>query len=119
MPVLKYRRPALVALGAIVVLSLCSSQAFAGYGHDGSTNGSESDTSASAGVNGDKVSAGASAVIVFDRSKNGRGRSAGAVTSTTSWAPPACYYAPKHSPKELEAQMRQVWESSAPSPSGP
>ncbi|QFR97760.1 hypothetical protein GBW32_14905 [Streptomyces tsukubensis] len=55
-------------------------------------------------------------MIIFDRSKNGKGGSTGAVTSTSSWTPPPCYYAPKYTPKEIEAQMRQVWESSAPSP---
>ncbi|POX51490.1 hypothetical protein C3489_19855 [Streptomyces sp. Ru71] len=52
---------------------------------------------------------------MFDRSKNGGGRSVGSVTSTTSWTPPACYYAPKYTPKQLESQMRQVWMSSSPS----
>ncbi|MBC9728826.1 hypothetical protein H8R17_29745 [Streptomyces sp. TRM68367] len=79
-------------------------------------DGPSRDTDASAGADGAKLSSAVSGVIVFDRSKNGSGNSAGAVTSTTSWTPPACYYAPKHTPKELEAQMQQVWGSSAPSP---
>ncbi|MFF3988986.1 hypothetical protein [Streptomyces sp. NPDC001601] len=70
---------------------------------------------ASAKAAGDTVSAAVSGAVVFDRSKNGNGQSTGAVTSSTSWTPPACYYAPKYTPKEIEAQMRQVWESSAPS----
>ncbi|MEV6796462.1 hypothetical protein AB0M87_31775 [Streptomyces sp. NPDC051320] len=48
--------------------------------------------------------------MVFDRSKNGSGKAAGAVTSTTTWSPPPCYYAPKYTPIELEAYMRQIWE---------
>jgi enoyl reductase len=84
-----------------------------GAGSFGGGSGSGSGTSASAGASGNKISSG---LIVFDRSKNGSGTSVGAVTSATSWTPPACYYAPKHTPKELEAQMRQVWESSSPSP---
>ncbi|MFJ1972412.1 hypothetical protein ACIO93_27445 [Streptomyces sp. NPDC087903] len=82
----------------------------------GEGSGSGADTSASAGVDGNKVSSTVAGAIVIDRSKNGIGESAGAVTSTNSWTPPACYYAPKYTPKELEAQMRQVWSSSAPSP---
>ncbi|MFI7018824.1 hypothetical protein [Streptomyces sp. NPDC050164] len=116
MPVLKYRKPAVVASAAAIALSFCSPQAFAGYGHDGSTNGSKADSSASAGAGNGKISSGVSAGVVIDTSKNGSGTSAGAVTPTTSWTPPACYYAPKYTAKEIEAQMRQVWGSSAPSP---
>ena len=116
MPVLKYRRPAVVAFAATTTLSLCSPQAFAGYGHHGSTNGTKTNTSTSAGADNDKISSTVSAGIVIDTSKNGSGTSAGAVTSATSWTPPACYYAPKYTPKDLESQMRQVWQSSAPSP---
>ncbi|GGQ24296.1 hypothetical protein GCM10010279_35250 [Streptomyces mutabilis] len=76
----------------------------------------EVDTDTSAGLNGDTISASAGSVVVFDRSKNGVGEASGAVTSSASWTPPACYYAPKYTPKGIEAQMRQVWESSAPSP---
>ncbi|MFE1035014.1 hypothetical protein ACFW40_24350 [Streptomyces sp. NPDC058807] len=89
----------------------------------GSGNGGEfgggtgTDTGASGGRDGDTLKSGVSGTIVFDRSKNGAGEATGAVTaSSTSWTPPACYYAPKYTPKEIEAQMRQVWESSAPSP---
>ncbi|MFG2968557.1 hypothetical protein ACGFZS_35355 [Streptomyces sp. NPDC048288] len=75
----------------------------------------EADSDASAKADGDTVSAAVSGAVVFDRAKNGSGESAGAVTSSTTWTPPACYYAPKYTPKEIEAQMRQVWSSSAPS----
>ncbi|MFF8574667.1 hypothetical protein ACF06L_25950 [Streptomyces sp. NPDC015408] len=115
MPVMRCRTSAAVVFGAVVSLSFCSPQAFAGYGHDDSTNGSAADTSASGDREGDTLKAGVGGVIVFDRSRNGTGKSAGAVASSTSWTPPACYYAPKHTAKELDAQMRQVWESSAPS----
>ncbi|MGX1911921.1 hypothetical protein ACWIID_24105 [Streptomyces phaeochromogenes] len=107
-----------IAAGAIWLCSMPSafaSKTNPGEGAFGGGSGSGADTSTSGGAEGDTVSALAGAVV-FDRSKNGSGTSAGAVTSTTSWTPPACYYAPKHTPKELEAQMRQVWESSAPSP---
>ncbi|MGW7277252.1 hypothetical protein ACWGIV_02855 [Streptomyces sp. NPDC054844] len=79
-------------------------------------SGSEADTNASGGRAGDTLKSGVSGVIVYDRSMNGDGESTGAVTASTAWTPPACYYAPKYTPKEIEAQMRQVWESSAPSP---
>ncbi|WP_282702945.1 hypothetical protein [Streptomyces sp. CC219B] len=86
-----------------------------GAGSFGGGSSSGSDTSASGGREGDTLTSAVSGAVIFDRSKNGSGQSAGAVTSATSWTPPACYYAPKYTPKELSAQMRQVWESSAPS----
>lgn len=49
--------------------------------------------------------------IVFDRSKNGSGKSAGAVTSSTAWTPPACWYAPKYTPDQLEKTLKPVWEA--------
>ncbi|MGW5657744.1 hypothetical protein ACWEWO_41100, partial [Streptomyces humi] len=43
--------------------------------------------------------------IVYDRSKNGSGTSVGPVASTTSWTPPACWYAPKYSPAAFQAYV--------------
>ncbi|MGW1052031.1 hypothetical protein [Streptomyces sp. NPDC002521] len=113
-------RLSVVAIAA-ASLWLCSMpSAFAtktppGGGTFGGGTGSGSDTNASGGADGATVFASAGGVV-FGRSKNGSGPSAGAVTPATSWTPPACYYAPKYTPKALESQMRQVWESSAPSP---
>ncbi|MET8949181.1 hypothetical protein ABZX30_38180, partial [Streptomyces sp. NPDC004542] len=59
-------------------------------------DGSDSNTSGNASDNGTLSST--AGVIVYDRSKNGSGASVGPVTSTTSWAPPACWYAPKYTP---------------------
>ncbi|MEU6606829.1 hypothetical protein ABZ922_17540 [Streptomyces shenzhenensis] len=47
--------------------------------------------------------------VVFDRSKNGSGGSVGALTSTTSWTPPPCWYAPKYTPDQLKAQLEPIW----------
>jgi enoyl reductase len=49
--------------------------------------------------------------VVFDRSKNGSGASAGPVTATTSWTPPACWYAPKYTPAGLKAYLEPIWEA--------
>ncbi|MCX5422843.1 hypothetical protein [Streptomyces sp. NBC_00078] len=81
-------------------------------GGDGSVGGdpnpgSDTSTSGNASDNG-TLSAG---VIVFDRSKNGTGASAGPVISTTSWSPPACWYAPKYTPAGLKAYLEPTWES--------
>ncbi|MGX1798436.1 hypothetical protein ACWIGN_21725, partial [Streptomyces albidoflavus] len=56
-------------------------------------------TDTGAGVDGDTVSVTAGGVV-YDRSKNGGGGSSGALTSTTSWSPPACWYAPKYTPEQ-------------------
>ncbi|MEU0968432.1 hypothetical protein ABZ357_24440 [Streptomyces sp. NPDC005917] len=54
------------------------------------------------------ISASASGVV-YDTSKNGSGPSVGAVASTTSWTPPACWYAPKYTPAQLKAYVEPIW----------
>ncbi|KUN26098.1 hypothetical protein AQJ23_12960 [Streptomyces antibioticus] len=49
--------------------------------------------------------------VVFDRSKNGSGNSTGALTSTTSWTPPACWYAPMYTPDQLQKKLEPIWEA--------
>ncbi|MGW1004889.1 hypothetical protein [Streptomyces sp. NPDC002520] len=48
-------------------------------------------------------------VIVYDRSKNGSTSSVGPLTPTTSWAPPACWYAPKYTPSQLQKYLMPIW----------
>ncbi|MEW2161825.1 hypothetical protein AB0912_02330 [Streptomyces sp. NPDC007084] len=56
-----------------------------------------------------KLSATAGAVV-FDRSKNGSGASTGRVTAASSnWTPPACYYAPKYTPAQMEKYKEAIW----------
>ncbi|MEU5701722.1 hypothetical protein AB0G99_23435 [Streptomyces aurantiacus] len=64
----------------------------------------------SGGVDGNTINSSASG-IVFDRSKNGSGGSVGAVRPTTTWTPPACWYAPKYTPEQLQKQMEPIWEA--------
>ncbi|MFF0202141.1 hypothetical protein [Streptomyces sp. NPDC005017] len=109
MPSVTNRGAAVVAAAAAAVL-LCPAQALAGYGHGGSTNGG-SDTSASGGSDGKGGLSATAGAIVFDRSRNGSGQSAGTVTSTTTWTPPACYYAPKYTPDELKAYLEPIWQA--------
>ncbi|MFE7232924.1 hypothetical protein ACWCRF_08690 [Streptomyces sp. NPDC002405] len=94
---------------ATAALLLCPTQAWAGYGHGGSTNGG-SDTAASGDADGDTISATAGG-IVFDRSKNGTGSSAGPVAPVSSWTPPACWYAPKYTPEQLQKYLEPIWEA--------
>ncbi|MGI3230308.1 hypothetical protein [Streptomyces umbrinus] len=70
--------------------------------------GGGTDTGPSGGVDGDTISSGAGG-IVFDRSKNGSGGSVGAVRPTTTWTPPACWYAPKYTPAQLKAYLEPIW----------
>ncbi|MDQ1038313.1 enoyl reductase [Streptomyces sp. V3I8] len=74
-------------------------------------NGTGAETQVDGGQKGQKVTSTAGAVV-FDRSKNGSGNSAGPVTSSASnWTPPACYYAPKYTPEELEKYLTPIWEA--------
>ncbi|MEV6884259.1 hypothetical protein AB0M98_20190 [Streptomyces sp. NPDC051135] len=76
---------------------------------DGNTENTATEQRADAGGDGTvSVTVGG---VVFDRSKNGSGASVGPVTSSTSWSPPACWYAPKFSPKELQDYLEPIWEA--------
>ncbi|MFF8094091.1 hypothetical protein [Streptomyces sp. NPDC016675] len=102
-------RSNVLVLGAgLVALSLCAvGPAHAEKGFGGGTDGSEqrADTGADGTVS---VTVGG---IVFDRSKNGTGDSTGALTSPVSWTPPACWYAPKYTPEELQKYLEPIWEA--------
>ena len=73
----------------------------------------DSDTDTSGGGEDDKLTSTAGGTVVFDRSKNGSGESTGAVTSTTPWTPPACWYAPKYTPAQLQKTMEPIWDAGA------
>ena len=62
-------------------------------------------------ADGDTISSTAAGRIVYDRSKNGRGDSVGAVRPTTTWTPPACWYAPKYTPEQLQKYLEPIWEA--------
>ncbi|MEU9134414.1 hypothetical protein AB0D33_00330 [Streptomyces sp. NPDC048404] len=52
----------------------------------------------------------AAGAVVFDRSRNGAGDSAGPVTSASGeWTPPACYYAPKYTPAQMQKYKESIW----------
>ncbi|MFJ8195333.1 hypothetical protein [Streptomyces sp. NPDC096152] len=101
------RISACVAIAAVAVWA-SGSVAWAGWKPGSGKSGSE--TQVHGGEHSQKISATAGAVV-FDRSKNGSGESAGPVASATTWTPPACYYAPKYSPAELKAYLEPIWEA--------
>nr|WP_227025549.1 hypothetical protein [Streptomyces tsukubensis] len=67
---------------------------------------SKSDGTLAAGVKG----------IVFDRSNNGGGSSAGAPAPVGNWSPPPCWYAPKYTPQQLKDEMEPIWAVDSTSP---
>ncbi|AMW12612.1 hypothetical protein A4E84_25885 [Streptomyces qaidamensis] len=98
---------------AITVLTLVCCSVFAAQtafaNRDKYGNNGDNQQSADAGKDGTvSVTVGG---VVFDRSKNGSGNAAGALTSTTSWSPPPCWYAPKYTPEQLKKYLEPTWEA--------
>ncbi|MGA5359120.1 hypothetical protein [Streptomyces purpurascens] len=96
---------------AVTLVALGAPNAWAKVTPDGTTESDTSTSKPSGSVEGDTLASSASGVIVFDRSKNGSGKSAGGVTSTSSWTPPPCYYAPKYTPEQLQKTLEPTWEA--------
>ncbi|KUN01552.1 hypothetical protein AQI95_31715 [Streptomyces yokosukanensis] len=71
-------------------------------------DGTGTETQANVDQKDQKVQAIAGAVV-YDTSRNGSGQAAGPVASTTTWTPPACYYAPKYTPARLKAYLEPIW----------
>nr|WP_030859913.1 hypothetical protein [Streptomyces sp. NRRL S-37] len=97
----------------ITVLTLACACLFASHaayaGRDENGNANQTDQSAHADDEGNlSVTVGG---VVFDHSKNGSGDSAGALTSSTSWSPPPCWYAPKYTPEQLQKHLEPIWEA--------
>ncbi|MFI8087199.1 hypothetical protein ACIF9R_02645 [Streptomyces sp. NPDC086080] len=93
---------------AVVCACLFASQAaFA----DREKHGNHGDNQQSADTRDDGTVSVTVGGVVFDRSKNGTGDSAGPLTSSTSWSPPPCWYAPKYSPEELQEYLEPIWEA--------
>ncbi|MEU3739224.1 hypothetical protein AB0E78_19315 [Streptomyces sp. NPDC032198] len=108
MPVMKPGRLAVVMAVALASSLFVSGQAWAGYGHGGSTNG---DAEGPDKPGGDGKASATASGIVYDRSKNGTGAKAGAMTPATNWTPPACWYAPKYSPEEFKKYVEPIWQA--------
>ncbi|WP_407111041.1 hypothetical protein ACE1N8_22580 [Streptomyces sp. DSM 116494] len=94
-------------LAVVCACVFASQAAFAERGK----HGSNGDTEQRAETGDDGTVSVTVGGVVFDRSKNGTGDSAGPLTSSTSWSPPPCWYAPKYSPEELQAHLEPIWEA--------
>ncbi|MFJ6730258.1 hypothetical protein ACIQPQ_35705 [Streptomyces sp. NPDC091281] len=105
-------RSAGAAVLALAVLSLLSAPpAYADRGGRGPVG----QTDQKADAKGDTVSVSVGGVV-FDRSKNGRGDSAGALTAAADWSPPACWYAPKYTPEQLQKTLEPIWAAGSTGP---
>ncbi|MZG16722.1 hypothetical protein GTY44_25090, partial [Streptomyces sp. SID5914] len=96
-----------MALAVTTVLAT-SPTAWADIVPGGEGTGSETQVDGNKGDQSVSATAGA---VVFDRSKNGSGASVGPVAAATNWTPPACYYAPKYTPEQLQKVKEPVWEA--------
>ncbi|MFE9772702.1 hypothetical protein ACFYOV_13660 [Streptomyces sp. NPDC005931] len=99
-----------MSVGAAIVAAASvlasGTAAWADFVPGGSGTGSE--TQVDGGQKGGEISATAG-VVVFNRSGNGSGQGAGPVTAATNWSPPACYYAPKYTPEQLQKYLEPIW----------
>lgn len=108
MPALIRRNPLLLASGLTALALAAAGPAHAEKGFDGGTDG-QTEQHADTGDDGTvSVTVGG---VVFDRSKNGSGNATGALTSSTSWTPPSCWYAPKYTPEQLQKYLEPIWEA--------
>ncbi|MFC8128574.1 hypothetical protein [Streptomyces sp. NPDC057302] len=112
MPVLRSKQLTTALAIAVASSLFLSGQAWAGYGH-GTTNGGAKGPDESGGDGKASATAGG---IIFDRSKNGTGAKAGAVTPATNWSPPACWYAPTYSPKQFKKYVEPIWQAESTGP---
>ncbi|WP_371669400.1 hypothetical protein OG985_18050 [Streptomyces sp. NBC_00289] len=108
MPALIRRNHLVLASGIAALILSAAGPAHAEKGFGGGTDGQTEQNAKADGDGNLSVTVGG---VVFDRSKNGSGNSTGALTSTTSWTPPACWYAPKYTPEGLQKYLEPIWEA--------
>jgi enoyl reductase len=108
MPALTYRMGMLALATAVSCLLLSAGPAAANRG-SGGRKPPAGNTDVSGNSDDGTISATAEGVV-FDRSKNGSGPSAGAVTPVGNWSPPPCWLAPEYTPAQLQKTLEPVWE---------
>ncbi|KAB1147737.1 hypothetical protein F7R91_11670 [Streptomyces luteolifulvus] len=104
--------PAVTKRGAVVGLVVTLAMLGSSPPDDDFGGGSQkpSDPPASGDATQDGTLSATAGTVVFDNSKNGSGGSSGPVTSSSTWTPPACYYAPKYTPEQLQKYLESIWE---------
>ncbi len=100
-------------IGSVIVLILMANSGLASADDDfGNGSQKPGKPPVSGGADGKGNISATAGAVVFDRSKNGSGKSAGPVTSSAAnWTPPACYYAPRYTPEQLEKYLTPIWEA--------
>lgn len=107
------RATTLTALFAGIAVVLSSPTAWADFDPPG--GGTDSETQVDADSDEQTLSTTAGG-IVYDRSKNGKGGTAGPITPSTNWTSPPCYYAPAHTPAQLQKKLEPIWEAESTGP---
>ncbi|MGA4901024.1 hypothetical protein ACPCAJ_25020 [Streptomyces griseoincarnatus] len=107
MPALTRTFRTFAAVGAVVFLLGLPGPAHADDDLGNGTQGEDKD----ANLSDDGTLSVSAGGVRFDHSNNGKGGKVGALTSSTSWSPPPCWYAPKYSPEELQAYLEPIWEA--------
>ncbi|MCF2125942.1 hypothetical protein L1I79_05755 [Strepomyces sp. STD 3.1] len=95
-----------VVIGAVVLSAASPAAADNVIGGGAQTPG----TDAHGGSDGKGNLSATAGAVVFDLSKNGSGQSAGPVAAS-NWTPPACYYAPKYTPEQLQKTLEPIWQA--------
>ncbi|MGI5197350.1 hypothetical protein ACQEVY_27595 [Streptomyces sp. CA-288835] len=100
--VITARKSALATLTLAFSVFLISGTAQAGIGFGGSRNEVDTDS----GSDDQTISS----QVTFDVSKNGTGKSTGALTAVGDYDPPACWYEPQWTPEEYEKEFKKRWD---------
>ncbi|MEW2161831.1 hypothetical protein AB0912_02360 [Streptomyces sp. NPDC007084] len=117
MPALRTGSRVLITSALIGSISLSATPAMADNEIGGGTRNPPPNGQAHGDTDGEGNLSATAGVVVFDRSKNGSGNSTGGVTSSSGdWTPPACYYAPKYTPDQLQKYLEPIWNAESTSP---
>ncbi|WP_369035034.1 hypothetical protein [Streptomyces adonidis] len=111
MPALRTRSRALIASIAVGSVLLGGAPAFADNGIGGGTSVTPPAPDTHGNSDGNGTISATAGSVVFNRDNNGSGQSTGRVTSTSTWTPPACYYAPMYTPEQLQKAREPVWQA--------
>ncbi|WRZ92607.1 hypothetical protein OHB54_28260 [Streptomyces sp. NBC_01007] len=102
---------------AIAMMFLANSNSAAADDDFGNGSQKPADPSVSGNSDGKGNLSATAGAVVFDRSRNGSGDSAGPVTAASgNWTPPACYYAPKYTPDKLQEYLEPIWNAESTGP---